>query len=29
AQGTTAKRCLFLFRVDGSWDIREDNRCQR
>ncbi|MCZ8119202.1 MAG: prepilin-type N-terminal cleavage/methylation domain-containing protein [Microcystis sp. LE18-22.4A] len=27
AQGTTAKRCLFLFRVDGSWDIREDNRC--
>jgi prepilin-type N-terminal cleavage/methylation domain-containing protein len=29
AQGTTAKRCLFLFRVDGSWDIRENNRCQR
>ena len=29
AEGTTDKRCLFLFRVDGSWDIREDNRCQR
>ena len=29
AEGTTAKRCLFLFRVDGSWDIREDNRCQK
>ena len=29
AQGTNAKRCLFLFRVDGSWDIRKDNRCQR
>jgi hypothetical protein len=29
AAGTPDKRCLFLFRVDGSWDIREDNRCVR
>jgi hypothetical protein len=29
AEGTTAKKCLFLFRTDGTWDIREDNRCQR
>ncbi|WP_430014319.1 prepilin-type cleavage/methylation domain-containing protein [Microcystis ichthyoblabe FBCC-A1114] len=27
ASGTPDKRCLFLFRVDGSWDIRKDNRC--
>jgi type II secretory pathway pseudopilin PulG len=27
AAGTPDKRCLFLFRVDGSWDIRQDNRC--
>ena len=27
ASGTTDKRCLFLFRVDGSWDIRQDDRC--
>lgn len=29
ASGTPDKRCLFLFRVDGSWDIRQDNRCVR
>lgn len=29
ASGTPDKRCLFLFRVDGSWDIREDGRCVR
>jgi Tfp pilus assembly protein FimT len=29
ASGTPDKRCLFLFRVDGSWDIREDTRCDR
>jgi prepilin-type N-terminal cleavage/methylation domain-containing protein len=29
AEGTTAKKCLFLFRTDGTWDIREDTRCQR
>lgn len=29
APGTPNKRCLFLFRVDGSWDIRQDNRCVR
>jgi type II secretory pathway pseudopilin PulG len=29
APGTPDKRCLFLFRVDGSWDIRQDNRCVR
>ena len=29
ASGTPNKRCLFLFRVDGSWDIRQDNRCAR
>lgn len=28
AEGTTAKRCLFLFRVDGSWNIRKDNQCR-
>jgi Tfp pilus assembly protein FimT len=27
ASGTPDKRCLFLFRVDGSWDIRKDNSC--
>ncbi|GBF54975.1 hypothetical protein N0824_02844 [Microcystis sp. 0824] len=27
ASGTPDKRCLFLFRVDGSWDIRQDDRC--
>lgn len=27
ASGTPDKRCLFLFRVDGSWDIRQDNKC--
>lgn len=27
-KGTSAKRCLFLFRVDGSWNIRKDNQCQ-
>jgi len=27
ASGTPDKRCLFLFHVDGSWDIRQDNRC--
>jgi Tfp pilus assembly protein FimT len=29
ASGTPDKRCLFLFRVDGSWDIREDASCIR
>jgi prepilin-type N-terminal cleavage/methylation domain-containing protein len=29
AEGTTARKCLFLFRTDGTWDIREDNRCER
>ncbi|MCA2552716.1 MAG: hypothetical protein IM466_02950, partial [Microcystis sp. M04BS1] len=29
ASGAPDKRCLFLFRVDGSWDIRQDNRCVR
>jgi Tfp pilus assembly protein FimT len=29
AAGTPDKRCLFLFRVDGSWDIREDTSCVR
>lgn len=29
APGTPDKRCLFLFRVDGSWDIRQDNKCVR
>ncbi|MFM6056690.1 MAG: prepilin-type cleavage/methylation domain-containing protein, partial [Microcystis aeruginosa] len=29
ASGTPDKRCLFLFRVDGSWDIRQDDRCVR
>ena len=27
AAGTPDKSCLFLFRVDGSWDIRQDNKC--
>jgi hypothetical protein len=27
AAGTPNKSCLFLFRVDGSWDIRQDNKC--
>lgn len=29
AQGTSAKRCLFLFNVDGSWNIREDQKCNK
>jgi prepilin-type N-terminal cleavage/methylation domain-containing protein len=29
APGTPAKKCLFLFDVDGSWNIREDRRCDR
>ena len=27
--GLKRKKCLFLFRVDGSWDIREDRQCHR
>ncbi len=27
AEGTPERRCLVLFRVDGSWNIREDNNC--
>ncbi|MBR8829833.1 MAG: prepilin-type cleavage/methylation domain-containing protein [Chlorogloea purpurea SAG 13.99] len=27
APGTPDKRCLVLFRVDGSWNIRQDGRC--
>ena len=27
ADGTKAKKCLFLFRTDGSWNIREDAQC--
>jgi Tfp pilus assembly protein PilE len=27
APGTPERRCLVLFRVDGSWNIREDNNC--
>ncbi|ACK71707.1 conserved hypothetical protein [Gloeothece citriformis PCC 7424] len=29
ADGTSAKKCLFLFNVDGSWDIREDKKCNK
>jgi Tfp pilus assembly protein FimT len=29
APGTRHKKCLFLFAVDGSWNIREDRRCDR
>jgi Tfp pilus assembly protein PilE len=29
APGTPEKRCLFLFDTDGSWNIREDGRCNR
>jgi prepilin-type N-terminal cleavage/methylation domain-containing protein len=25
----SAKKCLFLYRVDGSWNIRENGRCNR
>lgn len=25
----SAKKCLFLFRVDGSWNIRENHTCNR
>ncbi len=27
AIGLPAKKCLFLYKVDGSWNIREDNSC--
>jgi hypothetical protein len=27
APGTPDKKCLFLFNVDGGWDIREDSQC--
>jgi Tfp pilus assembly protein FimT len=27
APGTPDKKCLFLFNVDGSWNIREDSQC--
>ncbi|MEG3438675.1 prepilin-type N-terminal cleavage/methylation domain-containing protein [Pannus brasiliensis CCIBt3594] len=29
APGTPEKKCLFLFDTDGSWNIREDTRCDR
>lgn len=29
ADGTPAKRCLFLFNTDGSWNIREDKKCNK
>jgi prepilin-type N-terminal cleavage/methylation domain-containing protein len=29
APGTRSTKCLFLFNVDGSWNIREDRRCDR
>lgn len=29
AKRTAAKKCLFLFDTDGSWNIREDRQCQR
>ncbi|MEG3440165.1 prepilin-type N-terminal cleavage/methylation domain-containing protein [Pannus brasiliensis CCIBt3594] len=29
APGTPAKKCLFLFNTDGSWNIREDSNCNR
>ena len=25
----SAKKCLFLFRVDGSWNIRDNHSCNR
>mgnify|MGYP002777017041 CR=1 FL=1 len=27
--GITAKKCLFLFKVDGSWNIRENKKCNK
>ncbi|WP_013321627.1 pilus assembly FimT family protein [Gloeothece verrucosa] len=29
ADGTTAKKCLFLFDTDGSWNIRLDKKCNK
>lgn len=29
ADGITAKRCLFLFNTDGSWNIRKDEKCNK
>ncbi|MDV3002438.1 MAG: hypothetical protein N5P05_004093 (plasmid) [Chroococcopsis gigantea SAG 12.99] len=29
AEGTSARKCLFLFRTDGSWNIRDNRRCYR